>query len=93
MGTKSTYSHYLSGRTFYFRINGQSVFLKGSNWVPADSFPERVTKDRLRNYLQSAVDANMNSLRVWGGGVCIYTLCVCFNILVFLVTQPPFNSN
>ena len=58
-----------SGRTFYFRVNGQPVFLKGSNWIPADSFPERATKERIYNYLKSAKDANMNSLRVWGGGV------------------------
>ena len=58
-----------SGRTFYFRVNAQPVFLKGSNWIPADSFPERATKERIHNYLKSAKDANMNSLRVWGGGV------------------------
>jgi hypothetical protein len=63
------YVFFSSGLSFYFRINNHPIFLKGSNWVPADSFPERVTKDRLRNYLQSAVDANMNCLRVWGGGV------------------------
>ncbi|KAL4228975.1 hypothetical protein ACF0H5_012015 [Mactra antiquata] len=57
-----------TGRTFYFKINGRPIFLKGSNWVPIDSFPERVTKARLQNYMQSVVDANMNCLRVWGGG-------------------------
>lgn len=45
------------------------IFLKGSNWIPADSFQERVTKDRLRNLLQSAADVHMNAMRVWGGGV------------------------
>ena len=58
-----------SGRTFYFRINGQPVFLKGSNWIPADNFLERVTSDRLYSYLKSAADAHMNTLRIWGGGV------------------------
>ena len=57
------------GRTFYFRINGQPVFLKGSNWIPADSFPERATRDRVYNYLKSAADVHMNAMRVWGGGV------------------------
>ncbi|KAL4228617.1 hypothetical protein ACF0H5_011667 [Mactra antiquata] len=57
------------GRTFYFRINGQAIFLKGSNWIPADSFLERVTRDRVYNYLKSAADVHMNSMRVWGGGI------------------------
>ncbi|KAK7092217.1 beta-mannosidase-like [Littorina saxatilis] len=57
------------GLTFYFRINGLPVFMKGANWVPADSFLERVTKDRLRSLLQSAADAHMTGLRVWGGGI------------------------
>ncbi|XP_060593754.1 beta-mannosidase-like [Ruditapes philippinarum] len=73
--------------SFYFRINNHPIFLKGSNWVPADSFPERVTKDRLRNYLQSAVDANMNCLRVWGGGIYesdyFYDLADEFGILIW----------
>ena len=45
------------------------IFLKGSNWIPADSFQERITKDRIDNLLQSAKDVHMNALRVWGGGV------------------------
>ncbi|KAF3845161.1 hypothetical protein F7725_008324 [Dissostichus mawsoni] len=53
------------GLSFYFRINGKPIFLKGSNWIPANSFQDRVTPDVLRNLLQSAVDANMNALRVW----------------------------
>ncbi|KAL3837189.1 hypothetical protein ACJMK2_022560 [Sinanodonta woodiana] len=57
------------GRHFYFRINGIPIFFKGSNWVPADSFPERATKDRVYRYLKSAADVHMNSMRVWGGGV------------------------
>ncbi|XP_025081545.1 beta-mannosidase-like isoform X2 [Pomacea canaliculata] len=57
------------GLTFFVRVNGIPIFLKGSNWIPADSFQERITKERLRLLLQSAADAHMNSMRVWGGGV------------------------
>ncbi|KAK6182765.1 hypothetical protein SNE40_010376 [Patella caerulea] len=57
------------GLTFFYQINGIPIFLKGSNWVPADSFKERITRSKLRHLLQSVVDANMNCLRVWGGGV------------------------
>ena len=34
-----------------------------------DSFQERVTEDVLDNLFKSAIDANMNTLRVWGGGI------------------------
>ncbi|XP_014672055.1 PREDICTED: beta-mannosidase-like [Priapulus caudatus] len=57
------------GLSFYFKINGVPVFMKGSNWIPADSFKEKVTPSVVRNLLQSAVDAHMNCLRVWGGGI------------------------
>jgi len=45
------------------------VFMKGSNWIPADVFPERASDEYLERLLRSAVEANMNVLRVWGGGV------------------------
>lgn len=43
----------------------------------------------LKNLLQSAVDANMNALRVWGGGVyeqdLFYSLCDEMGIMVTTV--------
>jgi beta-mannosidase len=57
------------GKSFLVKVNGAPVFMKGANWIPADSFVTRVTVDRYRFLLQSAVDANMNMLRVWGGGI------------------------
>lgn len=59
----------IPGLSFYFRVNGVPFFAKGSNWIPADSFLERASPDYIENLLQSAKDANMNMLRVWGGGV------------------------
>ncbi|CAH0210850.1 Exo-beta-D-glucosaminidase [Massilia sp. Bi118] len=56
------------GRGFYFAVNGIPVFAKGANTIPFDMFQPRVTKAQLRRVLQSAVDANMNFLRSWGGG-------------------------
>jgi len=56
------------GRSFAFVVNGVPVFAKGANLIPFDSFPERVTEARMRQVLQSARNANMNMLRVWGGG-------------------------
>ncbi|XP_039268970.2 beta-mannosidase-like [Styela clava] len=57
------------GLSFYFKINDRPIFAKGSNWIPSDSFHNRVTLDNYTNLLQSAKDANMNMLRVWGGGI------------------------
>ncbi|KAM4625009.1 beta-mannosidase [Polymixia lowei] len=75
------------GLSFYFRINGKPVFLKGSNWIPAHSFQDLVTPAVLRNLLQSAVDANMNGLRVWGGGVyeqdLFYSICDEMGIMIW----------
>jgi beta-mannosidase len=75
------------GKTFTFVVNGVPVFAKGANWVPADSFPERVTRQRYRRLIQSARDANMNMLRVWGGGYYesndFYELCDELGIMVW----------
>ncbi|XP_015249111.1 PREDICTED: beta-mannosidase [Cyprinodon variegatus] len=75
------------GLSFYFRINGRPVFLKGSNWIPAHSFQDQVIPLSLRNLLQSAADANMNALRVWGGGVyeqdLFYDICDQLGIMVW----------
>lgn len=54
---------------FTFIINGQPVFCKGANVVPADCLLGRVTDAREREMVQLAADSNMNMLRVWGGGV------------------------
>jgi beta-mannosidase len=58
-----------SGKSFTFVINGEPVFAKGANWIPADSFPTRITRAKYRQLLESARDSNMNMLRVWGGGI------------------------
>ncbi|XP_073340453.1 beta-mannosidase [Pagrus major] len=75
------------GLSFYFQINGKPIFLKGSNWIPAHSFQDQVSPAVLRNLLQSAVDANMNALRVWGGGVyeqdLFYSICDEMGIMVW----------
>ncbi|MDJ1016489.1 MAG: glycoside hydrolase family 2 protein, partial [Paracoccaceae bacterium] len=56
------------GASFAFRVNGRPVFCKGANWIPADALPGRITREKTRDLLQSAIDANMNMIRVWGGG-------------------------
>ncbi|ELY99146.1 beta-mannosidase [Natrialba aegyptia] len=56
------------GESFQFEVNGVPVFAKGANWIPSDALYGRVTRDRYDSLLDSAADANMNMIRVWGGG-------------------------
>jgi beta-mannosidase len=53
---------------FGFQVNGIPIFAKGANLIPFDNFPSRVPAAQMRHILQGAVDANMNMLRIWGGG-------------------------
>lgn len=75
------------GESFTFVVNEAPIFAKGANWVPADVFPNRVDDLRLRYLLQSAADANMNMIRVWGGGIyeseLFYDLCDELGLLVW----------
>ncbi|MBN2176004.1 MAG: glycoside hydrolase family 2 protein [Bacteroidales bacterium] len=75
------------GESFYFSINGIPFFAKGANYIPQDNFPSRVSDDKYRQTIQNAVDANMNMLRVWGGGIyekdIFYDLCDENGILVW----------
>ncbi|CAG2163303.1 unnamed protein product [Oppiella nova] len=57
------------GLTFYFQVNGVPFFAKGTNWIPANILQEDLTRDYLKHMMESARDANMNMMRVWGGGV------------------------
>ncbi|MEM9883912.1 MAG: glycoside hydrolase family 2 protein [Planctomycetota bacterium] len=74
-----------SGMTLH--VNGKPVFCKGANWIPDDCFPSRLTRDRLRDRITKARDANMNMLRVWGGGTYeshdFYELCDELGLLVW----------
>jgi beta-mannosidase len=56
------------GTSLAFVINGIPVFAKGANVIPMDSFPGRTTAGRERALLTQARDANMNMIRMWGGG-------------------------
>ena len=66
---QTNYSENINGSSFYFRINGRPIFIKGSNWIPSDAFQERVSNDKLERLLTSTQLAGMNMLRVWGGGI------------------------
>jgi beta-mannosidase len=57
-----------AGRGFAFVVNGIPVFAKGANLIPFDMFPARVPESQIRTVMAGARDANMNMIRVWGGG-------------------------
>jgi beta-mannosidase len=75
------------GRSFTFVVNGVPIFAKGSNWIPADSFPTRLTGAALEGLIRSAAQTYQNMLRVWGGGLYederFYDLCDRYGILVW----------
>ncbi|GAB3688900.1 glycoside hydrolase family 2 protein [Salinarchaeum chitinilyticum] len=58
-----------AGESFGFEVNGQPVYAKGANWIPTDGIPTRVDDSDYERLLSDAVDANMNCIRVWGGGI------------------------
>ena len=58
-----------AGTGFTISVNGRPVFAKGVNWIPDDHFLTRITPERLERRLDQAVAANVNLVRVWGGGI------------------------
>ena len=75
------------GKSFEFVVNGVTVFAKGADVIPFDSFPNRVTPEIHRKILQAARDAHMNMVREWGGGYYesddFYDICDELGIMVW----------
>ena len=75
------------GKSFEFVVNGISVFAKGADVIPFDSFPNRVTPEIHRRILQAARDAHMNMVREWGGGYYesddFYDICDELGIMIW----------
>ncbi len=75
------------GENFTFVVNGVPIFAKGANWIPADTFPTRITKLDLDQLLGDAAGAHHNMIRVWGGGFYesedFYDICDKYGILVW----------
>lgn len=75
------------GQSFYFKLNGEKIFIKGANIIPPHSFMTEVTREQYAGLVQLAAKSNMNMLRVWGGGVYLdddfYHLCDKHGIMVW----------
>ncbi|WNG47154.1 glycoside hydrolase family 2 protein [Archangium minus] len=76
-----------AGARFAFKVNGREIFCKGANWIPADALFSKTSPEKTEALLQSAVDANMNMIRVWGGGFYehdgFYDTCDRLGLLVW----------
>ncbi|MGA4957668.1 glycoside hydrolase family 2 protein [Streptomyces lavendulocolor] len=75
------------GTGFTFVVNGVPVFARGVNWIPDDVLPSRVTPERYRARLAQAADANIDLVRVWGGGIyeddAFYDACDELGLMVW----------
>ncbi|MFM2269909.1 MAG: exo-beta-D-glucosaminidase, partial [Bacteroidota bacterium] len=90
------------GESFYFKLNGKPIFAKGANLIPVHFFQEKNNKADYQRIIDDALGANMNMLRVWGGGVYerddFYKLCDERGILVwqdfmFACAMYPWDEN
>ncbi|HUW30424.1 MAG TPA: glycoside hydrolase family 2 TIM barrel-domain containing protein, partial [Planctomycetota bacterium] len=68
-------------------VNGRKVFLKGWNFVPVDHRYGLPNDEKYEWLVRLARHANVNILRVWGGGIIekeiFYNLCDLAGILVW----------
>ncbi|MDO5662481.1 MAG: glycoside hydrolase family 2 protein, partial [Brachybacterium sp.] len=75
------------GMSFHVVVNDVPILIKGANWIPDDCFPTRLTVNDYRRSIGHALDAGMNMLRVWGGGLYesedFYRICDEEGILVW----------
>jgi beta-mannosidase len=75
------------GESFYFELNGKPVYVKGANYIPQNSFQNKVSVEHYEKLLSDVVETNMNMLRVWGGGIyendIFYDLCDEKGILIW----------
>lgn len=72
---------------FAIKVNGERLWIRGANWIPDDPFPTRVTRERYHQRIKDMLEANINGIRVWGGGIYesddFYELCDQEGIVVW----------
>jgi len=75
------------GAPFTLIVNDEIVQVRGANWIPDHAFVTEIDADRYQRRVRDAVEANMNLLRVWGGGIYesddFYAACDEEGILVW----------
>ncbi|KAH8682052.1 glycoside hydrolase superfamily [Xylariales sp. PMI_506] len=75
------------GTSFFFEVNNIPIFCGGSNWIPADNFITRISKERYYDWVKLVADGHQSMIRVWGGGIyeekAFYDACDELGILVW----------
>ncbi|MFD7299152.1 glycoside hydrolase family 2 protein [Streptomyces sp. NPDC059897] len=75
------------GTGFTFVVNGVRIFVRGVNWIPDDVLPSRITPERYRTRLTQAAEANVDLVRIWGGGIyeddAFYDACDELGLMVW----------
>lgn len=75
------------GENLAFKVNGKPILAKGANWIPCETDPALETRERYLDLLTSARDANMNIIRLWGGGKfekdAFYEICDSLGLLIW----------
>ena len=75
------------GSSFFFRINNIPIYCGGSDWIPADNFIPRISRERYYDWVKLVADGNQFMIRVWGGGIyeeqAFYDACDELGILVW----------
>ena len=69
VATESTWDHTEETASFAVIVNGTRIYCRGGNWVPCSPFPSEESEDKIKNIIALATEANMNMIRVWGGGL------------------------
>ncbi|KAI2604548.1 glycoside hydrolase family 2 protein [Hypoxylon fragiforme] len=75
------------GTSFFFQVNGIPIFCGGSDWIPADNFIPRISKERYHDWVKLVADGNQFMIRVWGGGIyeeqAFYDACDELGVMVW----------
>ncbi len=76
-----------NGESFCHIVNGVKIFAMGADYIPEDNLLPRRSPERTRRLLEDARLANMNTIRVWGGGYYpddwFYDICDELGLLVW----------
>lgn len=77
----------MGGKELAITVNDRPIFMKGANWIPQDAIPSRITDRRYEKLIESMAQANMNMVRIWGGGLyeydAFYNECDRLGILIW----------
>jgi hypothetical protein len=94
---------FIADHVMYFSVNDKPIFVKGANVIPPTALPTSDDDERrLRADLESALEAHMNMIRIWGGGYYasdwVYEFCDRYGLLVwqefmFACSEYPVNEN